>query len=82
VAEVRSVLEKLIGRSRTSHVPPYLLAIICLATGDKDQAFAWLNRAFAERSDQLLYLKVDPIFDGVRPDSRFRLLTQRVGLPP
>ncbi len=80
-AEVRSTLGKLID-SRTSWVTPYLAAIICLATGDKDQAFAWLNKAFAERSDQLLYLNVDPVFDGVRHDPRFRLLTQRVGLPP
>jgi hypothetical protein len=78
---VRSTLGKLID-SRTSWVTPYLAAIICLATGDKDQAFAWLNKAFAERSDQLLYLNVDPVFDGVRHDPRFRLLTQRVGLPP
>ena len=81
-AEAQSELDKLIEQSKTSYVPSYLFAIIYLATGDKDQAFAKLNKAFAEHSDQLLYLKVDPIFDDVRPDSRFRLLIQRVGLPP
>jgi serine/threonine-protein kinase len=80
-ADARAALGKLIGASRTTHVPPYLLAIVCLATGAQDQAFAWLDKAFTERSDQLLYLNVDPVFDGVRSERRFRLLIQRVGLP-
>jgi Flp pilus assembly protein TadD len=48
--EARKVLDALIARSRRRHVPAYTVAIIYAALGDKDQAFAWLDRAYAQRS--------------------------------
>jgi tetratricopeptide (TPR) repeat protein len=47
--EARKVLDELIARSRRRHVPAYV-TIIYAALGDKDQAFAWLDRAYAQRS--------------------------------
>jgi tetratricopeptide (TPR) repeat protein len=49
---------------------------------DKDRAFAWLERAFAERNGALTDLNVDPIWDPLRDDPRFKDLVRRVGLPP
>ena len=48
--------------------------------GDKDQAFAWLEEAYNERSNILQFLKVEPNFDPLRSDPRFRDLLHRVGL--
>ena len=48
--------------------------------GNKDQAFVWLEKAFAERSNYLAYLKVFPLLDPLRSDPRFAKLVQRVGL--
>jgi len=49
---------------------------------DKDQAFAWLEKAFAERSAGLTFLKAEPMFDPIRSDPRFQDLLRRVGFAP
>jgi serine/threonine-protein kinase len=49
--------------------------------GEKDQAFEWLEKAYAERSDYLLRLKEEIGFDNVRSDPRYADLLRRIGLP-
>jgi hypothetical protein len=61
-------------------VPAYLIARVYLGFGDNDRVFEYLDRACEERYGYLAYIKVDPIFDSVRPDARFESLTQRIGL--
>ena len=82
----RSEAEKIIARlkksSQQNYVPPYNMATIYAGLGDKDKAFDWLNRAYDERSDNLvLFIKVDPQMDNLRSDSRFGELLRRIGLP-
>ncbi len=48
--------------------------------GNNDQAFAWLNKAFAEGEHALMYLKVERHFDNLRNDSRYPELLRRLGL--
>jgi len=50
--------------------------------GDKDRAFALLEKLFAEHSSTLVAIKENPSFDPVSTDPRFRELLRRVGLPP
>ena len=49
--------------------------------GNKDRAFAWLNKAVEQRSWVIIYLKADPVWDPLRSDPRFGALLRRVGLP-
>lgn len=49
--------------------------------GDKDKAFEWLERASAERTYMMIYLKVAPNLDPLRSDPRFTSMLHRVGLP-
>jgi hypothetical protein len=53
-----------------------------LGLGDKDEAFAWLERVYSQHSNVLTTLKVDPHFDPLRSDPRFQDLLRRVGLAP
>jgi hypothetical protein len=62
-------------------VSAFSFAVIYLGLGEKDQAFAWLEKAYEERSFLLAYLKVDPIWDPLRSDPRFADLVRRIGLP-
>ena len=50
------------------------------ALGDADRAFEWLDRAVEERRGWLCYLNVEPMFDALRPDPRFRRLQERMRL--
>jgi len=63
------------------YVNQYELALIYVGLGQKDQAFERLIAAFRERSDMLVYLKVDPRLDSIRSDFRFRDLVRLVGVP-
>jgi hypothetical protein len=46
----------------------------------KDQAFEWLDKAYSERSAELVTLKIDPLWDDLRPDPRFSELLKKIGL--
>lgn len=48
---------------------------------DTAHAFEWLDKAYRDRSDLLVYLKVDPRLDPIRSDRRFMELVERVGIP-
>ncbi len=67
------------SRGKEFQLPPMMAAIFA-ALGDKDQAIAWLERAYSEHSNVLTSLKVDPAFDPLRSDPRFQDLLRRVGL--
>jgi tetratricopeptide (TPR) repeat protein len=55
-------------------------ASIYARLGEKDEAFALLNRAYNQRNMWLTNLKVDPRFDDLRSDDRFQSLLRRIGL--
>jgi TolB-like protein/Tfp pilus assembly protein PilF len=73
------VLKELKEKSEREYVPSYYFVLVYLGLDEKDQAFKWLKRAYKERSTHLVWLKVDPIFDGLRSDPRFTDLIRRIG---
>jgi tetratricopeptide (TPR) repeat protein len=78
--EARKVLQDLKQRSDADYVPPFCVALVYAGLGDRDQAFAWLDGAYEERSHWMAYLKVWPLFDDLRSDARFTALLGKVGL--
>jgi hypothetical protein len=56
--------------------------VIHAGLGDKAEALAWLEKAYDDRSFFLVSLNVDPRFDHLRAEPRFRALVQRIGLGP
>ena len=78
--EALRLINELKERRKTSYVSADALVDPYLALGDYDEAFAWLERAYQEKSEGLEYLKVDPFFDPVRKDPRFADLLHRIGL--
>jgi len=63
------------------YVPPTYFGMLYAGMGDKDQAFIWFEKAFAERADGLTWLGVEPMLDGIRSDPRYHNLLRRIGLP-
>jgi TolB-like protein/Tfp pilus assembly protein PilF len=77
----QQVLDRLTAESANEYVSPYLFAIVHAGRGEYDLAFQWLDRAFEERSNWLIYLKVDPVLDNLRTDARFANLLRRMKFP-
>ena len=79
-SDARKILAALNQASRTKYIAPYFFAIIEGALGEKDQAFASLEKGFAGRDPYLARLRVDVAMDPLRSDARFKILLRRVGL--
>jgi TolB-like protein/Tfp pilus assembly protein PilF len=80
--DAEQVLARLQALASTSYVPPLLFAPIYAALGQHEQALEWLEKAYADRSSPLAWLKVDPWFDSLRAEPRFAELLRRIGLSP
>jgi hypothetical protein len=66
---------------KTKYVANYWLAIVHAALGEKDAAFAELEKAYQAHDWFFQRLKVDPFMDPLRDDPRFKDLVRRLGLP-
>jgi eukaryotic-like serine/threonine-protein kinase len=75
-------LKELQALAKDHPVLPTMFAFIHAARGDRDQAFFWLNRAYAERDRLLMALRVDPGWDSLRADPRFKELERRMHFSP
>src|SRR5947209_3805614 len=72
---------KRIEAEERGFVPPFGIIWAYAGLGDKEQAFAWLERAYEERADRIVWLNSDPLLEPLRSDPRFHELVRRVGLP-
>ncbi len=80
--EARAIYDRLQESATNSYFPPFYFALIAASLGEDDQAFAWLDKAYQERSGWMPWLKHEPLLDGLRQDPRFDDLLRRVGLEP
>jgi tetratricopeptide (TPR) repeat protein len=81
-AKARGVLTELEDLSARRYISPYQRALLYLSLGEKDKTFEWLNRAFENRAEWIIYLMVDPRLDALHSDPRFNDLSQRLGFNP
>ena len=79
--EARAVLDEMEQLSRRRFVTAYGVALVYAGLGDKNQALAWLDKAFAERSHWLVWLRLDPRWKTLRGDHRFSELVERMKYP-
>ncbi|MBF8295776.1 MAG: hypothetical protein HW389_2321 [Bacteroidetes bacterium] len=79
--EAQKVLAELHELAKQRYVAAFYFAAIYAGIGEKDQAFAWLEKAYEERSESLLRLNYDPRFNSLRADPRFKELLKKIELP-
>src|SRR5262249_41557364 len=79
--EALSALAALKEQASQRYVPPYNIALIYAGLDDKSQALDWLEKGLAARDVHMVFLRVDPKWDGLRDQPRFQALIRRIGLP-
>jgi tetratricopeptide (TPR) repeat protein len=79
-AQAEHALQKLQQLDHRHPVDPASIVWAYVGTGNKDQAFAYLEKAYVQHSSTLTSLKVEPGFDPLRSDPRYHDLLRRVGL--
>src|SRR5262249_50700724 len=75
----QEVLRQLEEYQRTKYVSPHDIGLIYTALGERDLAFEWLEKAFAERTFRICEL-FNPTFDSLCSDARFQDLACRIGI--
>ena len=80
MSAARELLTRLHATSRVRYASPTTIASVYASLGDRQIAFAWLDRAYAERDFLLVTARVEPMFDPLRGDRRFTDLLVRMNL--
>ncbi len=79
-AEADKILRDLERKLKETSGSPYTIATIYAGLGENDKAFEFLEKAYSQKSLEILSLKSDLLLDGLRPDPRFESLMRRIGL--
>src|SRR5438132_8110210 len=79
-AEARNILAQLLQAREKRYVSAPVIAAVYVAFGDKEEAFRWLERAFAEHSGILQWIAFLPEFRPLHSDARFPHLLRRIGV--
>lgn len=80
--QARAILEEMLEISRQKHVPPRAFVLLYTTLRENTLALEWLERAHDERSDFMMYLKVDAQMNGLPAEQRFQKTLARVGIQP
>jgi len=80
-AEAERLLADLISESKRQYVSPYYLAVVYVGLGKPEESIDCLEKAFADRSNGLVFLKVEPELDDLRSNPRFVSLQQKLNFP-
>jgi serine/threonine protein kinase/tetratricopeptide (TPR) repeat protein len=78
--QTRKLLAELISLTGKRYISPAYMAIPCIGLGQKDRALDWLEKAYDDRSDWMVLLQTEPVFDPLRSDPRFQELLHKVGV--
>ena len=79
--EAQVLLTQLQAASKHQYVSPYYAAIVYVGLGEKEQALSFLEKAFTDRSNGLIFMGVEPELDPIRSDPRFIALERELKLP-
>jgi serine/threonine protein kinase/Tfp pilus assembly protein PilF len=77
----QETLQRLQEHAGEKYVPAYSTFLCYLGLGETNAALEWLGKAYEDREPRIAYLKVDPIFDPLRPEPRFQELISRMNFP-
>ncbi len=78
--EAKKELDGIMLRAAHDYISPVSIAYVFAALGDNNAAFEHLDQAIADRDPNVLGLKSNPVFDGLRDDARYQALLRKMQL--
>jgi TolB-like protein/DNA-binding winged helix-turn-helix (wHTH) protein/Flp pilus assembly protein TadD len=78
--EAEKILAQMVGLSKKQYVSPFYISIVYAGLHENEKAMDWLEKAYEDRSNAIIFLKVDPDFDDLRSNPRFQVLLNRLAL--
>ena len=79
--EAEKMLDSLFRLSDSIYISPYVFALVYTSLNDKENAFRCLNEAYADHTNWMVWLKLDPRWRLLYDDKRYAALVEKVGLP-
>lgn len=79
--EAMQILSQLDHEPKQNYVSPFYRALLEIGLGNREAALNWLEKAFDDRDEWMVYLRIYPEFDSLHSDPRFQKLEQRIGFP-
>jgi len=79
-ARARQIVRRMEAEAADGVAAATVIADLHRRLGDRGRAIDWLERAAEQRLFRVVYLKVEPDYDELRPEPRFQALLRRVGL--
>jgi serine/threonine protein kinase/Tfp pilus assembly protein PilF len=79
-SEALEILDGLLETGKKQYVSSFYIALIYLGLGERDLLYKWLEKAYDERSNYLVYLKVEPLASSLSSDPKFTALLKKMGL--
>ncbi|MEK6336513.1 MAG: winged helix-turn-helix domain-containing protein [Acidobacteriota bacterium] len=76
--EAEGIVNELETSWRRHYFSPVNIALVHTALGNKDRAFFWLTKGVEARDPQMIWLRIEPQFESLRPDPRFQALFKRM----
>jgi tetratricopeptide (TPR) repeat protein len=78
---MQRIAEKMIARQDSVYFPPWQISTLYTRAGLKEEALDWLWKAFEEDDHNVLVIGVDPLFDILLDEPRFKELLRKMNLP-
>ncbi|HZE73029.1 MAG TPA: hypothetical protein VE135_26255 [Pyrinomonadaceae bacterium] len=79
--EAVKLLNQLKQESSDRYVMSNVIGAVYIGLNEKDEALNWLERDVAEHSSYATFMAVDPVYDDLRDDPRFKAMLKRLKLP-
>jgi len=76
----KDLLDRWTDESKENNISFSSIAELCFALGENDKGFEWLQKAYEERDANLFKIKINPNFDTVRSDPRFKEILKKMNL--
>ena len=78
--KAQAILRQLIAMQDAGRASPYYVAQVYLGLGQRDSALKWLQTAYNEHVGHVVFLRANPVWNGIRSDSIFRAIIRNIGL--